>query len=50
MMTRLEFAFAQAARLPQAEQDALAAWILQELTSEHRWAHALGAGGTLEMA
>lgn len=33
----LEKAFAEAAKLPEREQDALAAWILEELASERRW-------------
>jgi len=43
-MTQLvEKAFAAIARLPEAEQDAIAAIILQELASEERWQAALGA-------
>lgn len=33
----LEKAFAEAARLSEPEQDALAQWILEELHSEQRW-------------
>jgi len=33
----LEQAFAEAAKLSQQEQDALAQWILAELASERRW-------------
>lgn len=33
----LERAFAKAATLPEAEQDALAALILAEIESEQRW-------------
>jgi hypothetical protein len=40
-MTKLERAFAEAAKLPAPEQDALAAWILEELASEKRWSEAL---------
>ena len=36
-MTKLEIAFTEAAKLSQAEQDALADWILEELASEKRW-------------
>ena len=37
-MTRtLEQAFAEAAKLSEPEQEALAAWILEELASERRW-------------
>ena len=39
-MTKLEHAFAEAAKLSPSEQDALAELILQELTSERRWAEA----------
>ena len=37
-MTKLEQAFAEAAQLSQSEQEALAAWILEEIHSERRWA------------
>jgi hypothetical protein len=38
MMTRLlSDAFEQASQLPEAEQNALAEWLLQELESEERW-------------
>jgi hypothetical protein len=37
MTTELERAFAEAAKLPAEEQDALAARILHELASERRW-------------
>ena len=33
----LEAAFAEASRLPEEEQAAFAAWILDELASERRW-------------
>ena len=36
----LEKAFAEAAKLPEGEQEALAAWILEELASEQRWEQA----------
>lgn len=36
-MTKLELAFAEAARLPPKEQDRLADWLLAELASERRW-------------
>jgi hypothetical protein len=39
-MTKLEMAFAEAAKLPVSDQDALADLILQELASERRWAGA----------
>ena len=41
-MTKLEQAFAEAAKLPQEEQEALAAWILEELASEKHWDEMLG--------
>ena len=37
----LEKAFAQAARLPEAEQDTLAAWLLAELESEEAFDEAI---------
>jgi hypothetical protein len=37
MTTLLEQAFAEAASLPPAEQDALAALIIEELRTEQRW-------------
>lgn len=37
MTDLLEKAFAEAARLPEPEQEALAAWLLEELESERRW-------------
>ena len=37
MTQMLEQAFAQVAKLPEAEQDAFAAWIVEELASEQRW-------------
>ncbi len=40
MTELLERAFAEASRLPVQEQDALAAWILEELASERRWEEA----------
>lgn len=40
MAKRLEKAFAEAALLPEPEQEALASWILEELGSERRWEQA----------
>jgi len=40
MTELLEQAFAEAAKLPEAEQDAFAAWIVEELASERRWSQA----------
>ena len=37
MTELLERAFAEAAKLPTREQDALARWILDELAAEQRW-------------
>jgi len=37
MTKLLEKAMAEVARLPEQEQDAVAAWILEELASERRW-------------
>ncbi len=33
----LEKAFEQVSRLPESEQDAIAAWLLEELASDRRW-------------
>jgi hypothetical protein len=40
MSKLLAEAFAEASKLPEAEQEALAAWILDELASERRWQEA----------
>ncbi len=37
MTKSLEEAFAKASKLPPEEQDAVAAWLLEELESENRW-------------
>ena len=37
MTKRLEKAFAEASKLPEVEQDALAKWLLEELAAERRW-------------
>ena len=37
MTKRLEQAFAEASKLSKQEQDTLAKWLLEELTSEHEW-------------
>jgi len=34
---RLEYALAQASQLSEEEQEALAAWIIEELEDERRW-------------
>lgn len=38
-MTQLELAFAEIEQLPPTEQNEFAAWILEELHSEKRWAN-----------
>lgn len=43
MTKLLDKAFAEAAKLSDQEQEALAAWILEELTSERRWEEAFTA-------
>ncbi len=40
-MTALEEAFAEAAKLPESEQEEFAAWLLEELASERRWQQSL---------
>ena len=51
MVTRmtklLEEAFAKAAKLPEQEQDALAAVMLEELASERRWDQAFADSADL---
>ena len=42
-MTKLEMAFAEAAKLPLDEQDALATWLLEEIKSEKRWSELFAA-------
>ena len=37
MTKRLEKAFAEASKLPEGEQEALAQWLLEELASERQW-------------
>jgi hypothetical protein len=37
MTKRLEEAFAKASKLPEKEQDSLAAWLMEELEDEHAW-------------
>jgi hypothetical protein len=37
MTTLLEKAFAEASRLPDTEQNALAKWLLDELEAEKKW-------------
>jgi hypothetical protein len=43
MTQLLERAFTEASRLPETEQDAVASFLLAELDSERRWAHAFGS-------
>jgi hypothetical protein len=45
----LQKAFDEVSKLPTTEQDDLAAWILEELASETRWAAAFaGSGNALD--
>jgi hypothetical protein len=37
MTELLEKAFEEASKLPQPEQDALAAWLLEEIAADRRW-------------
>jgi hypothetical protein len=37
MTQLLENAFAEASRLPESDQNALAQWLLEEIHSERRW-------------
>ena len=43
MTNLLEKAFAEASKLPETEQDAVAEWLLEELASERRWDKAFEA-------
>jgi hypothetical protein len=47
MTKLLEKAFAEAVKLPEQEQNALANWILKELASENQWAEQIA--GSLEV-
>jgi hypothetical protein len=47
MTKLLEKAFAEASKLPEQEQDALAAVILEELASERRWDQAFADSADL---
>lgn len=40
MTKLLERAFAEVSKLPDGDQDAIAAWLLEELASERRWERA----------
>jgi len=44
-MTQLELAFAEIEKLPPAEQNEFAAWILEELHSEKLWAKLFAKSG-----
>jgi len=46
-MTQLELAFAEIEQLPPTEQNEFAAWILEELHSEKRWAKLFAETGDL---
>jgi hypothetical protein len=43
MTNLLQKAFQEAAKLPDSEQDKLAKWLLDEMSSEKRWAEAFSA-------
>lgn len=47
MTELLEKAFSEMAKLSEAEQERLAAWILEELASERRWQGALAGSADL---
>lgn len=46
-MTQLEMAFAEIKKLPPADQNEFAAWILEELHSEQRWEKLFAESGDL---
>lgn len=47
MTNLLEKAFAEAAKLPEPEQNAVAEWLLEELASERRWEEAFSASSDI---
>ena len=47
MTELLEKAFAEAAKLPESEQNSLANWLLSELDSEQRWQERLSASASV---
>ncbi len=47
MTDLLAKAFAEAAALPEDEQDALARWLLAELAAERRWTEALAGSADM---
>ena len=46
-MTQLQTAFAEIEKLPPAEQNEFAVWILEELHSEQRWAKLFAESGNM---
>jgi hypothetical protein len=46
-MTRLEMVFAEIEKLPPAEQNQFAAWILEELHSEQGWVKMFAKSGDM---
>lgn len=46
-MTQLELAISEIEKLPPAEQNEFAAWILEELHSEQRWARLFAKSGDM---
>ena len=47
MSKLLEQAFAKLAELPEADQDSIATWLLEELESEGRWDALLSESGSV---
>ncbi|MBZ0282962.1 MAG: hypothetical protein K8L97_19640 [Anaerolineae bacterium] len=47
MMQLMEKALAEIQKLPETEQESLAAWILDELASERRWSESFAASEDL---
>lgn len=43
MTKLLEKAFSEVSKLPEGEQNAIAGWVLEELTSERRWEKSFSA-------
>ena len=47
MGSLLEKAISEASKLPDSEQEAIGAWLLAEMESEHRWGELFGRSGSV---
>ena len=43
----LKKAISEASKIPDSEQEAIGAWLLAEMESEHRWSELFGRSGTV---